>query len=287
MKPWKLLVLLWSVLSLTGCFNAPPEGMVLIPGGTFFQGTNSIDTEGHALEIGLEKPWYADESPQQKIILPDFYIDRFEVTNQEYYLFSQMTDRKPPSHWKGLKFSEGKEHYPVTNVTFFDAAAYAEWAGKRLPTEKEWEKAARGPDRYLYPWGNEFDFGAANISRSNKKKRGLGLKPVGSFPLGASIYGVQDMIGNAWEWVWDYYLPYPGSKYKTPDFGKKFVVVRGLSYLGIGHFRGKDYKKAVALKARASYREKLIPFDRKIDVGFRCARDKDPWTKRIYEFFTK
>ena len=98
--------------------------------------------------------------------------------------------------------------------------------------------------------------------------------PVGSFPEGASPYEAQDMIGNVWEWVWSYYLPYPESEYKSELYEKKFVVVRGLSYLSVGHFPKKEYRKVVALKARASYREKLSPLSRKIDVGFRCAKTK-------------
>ena len=123
------------------------------------------------------------------------------------------------------------------------------------------------------------------MSKSNKKRKGQGLKPVGSYPEGASSFGVEDMIGNAWEWVWDYYQPYPGNEFKTSNYGKKYVVVRGLSFLGLGHFPIKEYKKAVALKARAGYRELLSPLARKIDVGFRCAKDRQPLTKQLYDLF--
>ena len=248
-------------------------------------GTDMMDYEKHASSIGLEKPWYADESPEHKITVDSFYIDRFEVTNREFYIFSQSTDHRPPPHWDGAKYPKGTDDLPVTNVTFFDAAAFAGWAGKRLPTEAEWEHAARGPENWLYPWGNKFDFNEANISRSNRKNKGRRLQPVGSYPSGASPYGVEDMIGNAWEWVWDYYQPYPGNTYQNPAYGKKYVVVRGLSFYSLGHFATKDYKKAVALKARAGYRAKLSPVARKIDVGFRCAKTLEPFSKRIYDFF--
>lgn len=261
--------------------------MVLVPGGDFIMGTDEVDTEGHALSLGLGKPWFADASPQRHIYQKGFYIDKYEVTNRQYYIFCQAAGYFPPPHWGGGKYPEGQDALPVTNVSYFDASAYAQWAGKRLPTEAEWEKAARGPDGALYPWGDDFHVSAANVSRSSGKKRGDGLKPVGSHPSGASPYGAFDMTGNAWEWVWDYYQPYPGSAYKTPDYEKKYVVVRGLSYFGVGHFTKKDYRKVVTLKARASYREKLHPQAIKIDIGFRCAQDKDknPIVKMLYEAF--
>ena len=254
--------------------------MVLIPSGEFTMGTDAVDSKNHALGVGLTKPWFADESPERRVNIRDFYIDIYEVTNRQYYIFCQATDHKPPRYWGSQKYPEGEGDLPVTHVSFFDAAAYAIWVGKRLPTETEWEKAARGPIGNIFPWGNNFNWDAANISHSSQKKIKHELKPVGSFPQGVSPYGVHDMIGNVWEWVWDYYLPYPNSEYESKDFGKKYVVVRGLSYLGVGHFPKKSYKKVVALKARASYREKLNPFSRKKDVGFRCAKDKPPLFKK-------
>ena len=237
-------------------------------------GTDAVDREQHALSLGLQKPWYSDEGPAHRVYLKDFYIDKYEVTNRKYYIFCQATDHKPPRFWGGLKYPEGEDFLPVHNVTFYDASAYAEWVGKRLPTEAEWEKAARGLDHYIYPWGNEFNPGAANVSRAGKSKSKHKLRPVGSFPQGISFYGAHDMIGNVWEWVWDYYLPYPKNKYEAAGYGKKKIVVRGLSYLGVGHFPKKDYQKVVALMARASYREKLSPLARNKDVGFRCVKDK-------------
>ena len=270
-----------------GCLDGAPPGMVKIDGGTFPMGTDKVDKEKHALSIGLEKPWYADEFPEHRQIVQSFYMDRFEVTNREFYIFAQATDRLTPSHWGGPKYLEGTGDLPVTNVTFFDAAAYADWVGKRLPTEAEWERAARGPKNLIYPWGNKFDFKAANISRSAGKKKGQGLKPVGNYPAGVSAYGVEDMIGNAWEWVWDYYQPYPGNEWGSSDYGKKYIVVKGLSFYGLGHFGAKDYAKAVALKARSGYRAKLPPLARKIDVGFRCAKSLEPLTKRIFDEFVR
>ena len=274
MKFLKTSALIFILTGLGGCSDEPPEGMVLVSSGYFNMGTDLEDTDGHARSMGLDKPWYADESPERRIKLNDFFIDKFEVTNKNYYIFCQATDCKPPRHWGGMKYPEELDDFPVTGVSFFDAADYAHWADKRLPTEKEWEKAARGENGLVYPWGDGFDTAKANVSPSSRAKTGRGIKPVGSFADGASPYGAQDMIGNAWEWVWDYYLPYPDSTYKSELFKKKYVVVRGLSYLSVGHFPKREYMKVVALKSRASFREKLNPLARKIDVGFRCAKSK-------------
>ncbi len=276
-----MLVVIAFALAASGCAEPPPQGMVLVPGGYFSMGSDEKDTEGHALSMGLSKPWYADESPQRRFNLDDFFIDRYEVTNKQFYIFSQATDHPPPPTWQGMRYPEGQDDFPVHGVSYFDAASYAEWAGKRLPTEAEWEKAARGENPITYPWGNVFDGNRANLSLSPRSKTGRGLMPVGSFPEGASPYGVEDMIGNVWEWVNDYYRSYPKSTYESKYFDGKHVVVRGMSYLGVGHFPKKEYVKVVALKARAAYREKLNPAARRLDVGFRCAKSR----KTFYETY--
>jgi iron(II)-dependent oxidoreductase len=277
-----VLFLILSPLILAGCFENVPEGMVYIPSGEFTIGTNEEDLKNHALSLGLDKPWYADESPERRTDIPGFYIDRYEVTNLQYYIFCQATDRKPPRYWKGQKFPEGQGNFPVTHVSFFDAAAYAAWAGKRLPQEIEWEKAARGRAGYIYPWGDDFVPEIANLATSPRNKTGQGLKPVGSFPKSKSVYGVHDMIGNVWEWVWDYYQPYPDSNFKSAAFEKKHYVLRGMSYMGVGHFNKKDFQKVVALKSRASYREHLSPLAYKKDIGFRCAKDRPGFMERVF-----
>ncbi len=283
MKSLLALVIIFFWFANLGCnFEPPPEGMVLVSSGYFQMGTNRADEDNQALSAGLKKPWFADETPERRIKLGSFYIDKFEVTNRQYYIYSQATDRPPPKPWQAMKYPEGQDDFPVTGVSFFDAAAYAEWAGKRLPTEEEWEKAARGEKGLIYPWGDRFDIEKANVSPSVRMKSGKGMKPVGSFPEGASPYGVHDMIGNAWEWVWDYYLPYPESKHKSKDYEKKLVVVRGLSFLSVGHFPKNEYRKVIALKARASFREKLSPLSRKIDVGFRCAKSRPTVWQQLF-----
>jgi len=177
-----------------------PPGMVRVPGGDFWMGTDDGDAD-------------EDARPRRQVSVGPFFISRDEVTNAEFRRFK-------PSH----RFPKGEERYPVTGVTWAEADAYARWAGGRLPTEAEWEKAARGTDGRRYPWGDVFDASRANVrpgghaARPAGKEPGAGgmcllprsggrrgLRPVGSYPTGASPYGALDMAGNAWEWVDGFY----------------------------------------------------------------------------------
>ena len=127
-----------------------------------------------------------------------FYIDRFPVTNAEYKKFVGAAGHEHPQHWRRGTWPEGKADHPVVQVTWESAAAYAKWAGKRLPLEEEWEKAARGTDGRVWPWGNLFD-----SSKCNTNESGLwDTTPVGKYsPPGDSPYGCVDMAGNVWEWI--------------------------------------------------------------------------------------
>jgi sulfatase modifying factor 1 len=173
-----------------------PAEMVFVPAGDCILGTDDPDAD-------------EDVRPSRHADVPSFLIDRTEVTNLQFKKFR-------PSHI----FSHGEDNLPVTNVTFDEAEAYAKWAGKRLPTEEEWEKAARGADGRRYPWGNTWDpdkVAARAHPGSHPAAVALKLKPgqcavgtsrvqpVGSLPSEKSPYGCLDMAGNAWEWVQGFY----------------------------------------------------------------------------------
>ena len=248
--------------------------MIHIPSGHFIFGTNKKDEIAEALSLGIPKPWYADETPRQKIFLKGFYIDTFEVTNERYKKYVDDLGAVSPIDWKNNDFLEGKNKEPVTWVTWFDAANFCQWAKKMLPTEKQWERAAKGTKSNEYPWGNEYQSSIANLS----KRAGSKNKPVtvGSFPKSVSKEGVHDLVGNVWEWVADDYRPYKGSTYKNNYYDSGYKILRGHSASDIGHFPGAMYANAIKMFARSGYRQFANPDEPAPDVGFRCVSENKP-----------
>jgi len=235
--------------------------MVYIPAGEFIMGTDRGFMEEFSREYGVRKgKFFEDAEPAKKIFLKAFYIDKYEVTNREYKKFIDATGYPPPPTWRGNMYPEGKGDHPVTNVTWFDAHAYCKWAGKRLPTEAEWEKAARGPDGNIYPWGNKYGSEKANLNNIEI------TAPVGSYKEDRSYYGVYDMAGNVTEWVDDWYQPYPWSKARNKDFGKRYKVLRGGSGGSLGHYN------LTRIFATTFFRQYGNPYEAADDGGFRCAR---------------
>ena len=281
------------LLAFTNCESTAqagvPQDMVVIPAGEFLMGSP---------EDGLS---FDDEHPQRQVYVASFSIDRSEVTNAQYKHFVDSTGHPPPSHltpqfnlWNKTVPLPGSEHHPVVNVSWYDAVAYCQWQAKRLPTEAEWEKAARGTDGRRYSWGMNWDVSLSNSAsywagRTIEFKDGTAWKafwiagdgarasqehglngevltlPIGTFPQGASPYGLLDMTGNAAEWVQDWYEPYsylnaPLSDPQGPN-GKLLKVVRGGSWL------------KPARNLRVSDRDYGLPTDRATGIGFRCAKD--------------
>ncbi len=240
--------------------NALPEGMILLNGGEFRMGRD----DGNELD-----------SPSHLATVKPFYLDATEVTNAAYKKFLDETKHAAPPLWKTGTFLEGQENYPVTDVTWEDAVAYANWAGKRLPTEEEWEFAARGTDGRLYPWGETYKPGAANLNddtatASNEIK----TQPVASYSEGKSPSGLFDLSGNAFEWTASALKPYPGGKLRPEDENyQNLKAVRG------GSWRSEPKQASATYRfgwpaTRKDWPAEIAPGS--IDytaIGFRCAQD--------------
>lgn len=236
---------------ITGKDGAP---MVLIPSGEFWMG--SPDGEG-------EK----DEYPRHQVSLDAFYMDKFEVTVSRYAEFVGSTNRSQPEYWDQVD-SRKHGNLPVVGVNWQDAGAYCGWAGKRLPTEAEWEKAARGTDGRTYPWGDEpptgrlANFGKGFMAHAYDER----LAPVESYEAGKSPYGLHHMAGNVWEWVADwygenYYKNSPARNPKGPSSGE-LRVLRGGSWTN------------GPVNVRSATRYRYTPTSRIANIGFRCAQDR-------------
>ncbi len=169
------------------------DTMIEIPAGPYALGTNMPRAD-------------VQNQPEHIVEMTAYRISKYPVTNAQYARFIAATNERPPSHWFHGKVPKGFELHPVTMVSWFHARKYAEWAGMRLPTEAEWERAARGPEGLRWPWGNRMDPG-----RLNTYYRVGSTTEVTLYDDGASPYGVMDMAGNVSEWIDDDFLPYPGS----------------------------------------------------------------------------
>ena len=227
-----------------------PE-LIAIPGGEFQVGRNdSAPTEG----------------PAHQVTINAFSMDKTEVTNAEYAQFVNDGNHAPPEQWGSVKAPVGQELLPVSNVSSDDVAAFAEWRSKRdgvtyrLPTEEEWEYAARNGDKdNLYPWGNAWTPGRAATKEAGVRKE----QAVGTYPQGSNRWGVQDLIGNVWEWTSSKASLYPGSPLKLPPQNKDWIVVRGGFY---------GSPSDPAIKVSATMRDWVAPNYKSPVLGFRLVK---------------
>ena len=253
----------------------PANGMTLVyvPGGTLQMGSSGEqiaqalilckqypDAYGKCRSAGFE-----EESPQHSVTLDGFWIDRTEVTNGQYEMCVAAGSCNPsrladdPAH-------TGEDH-PVAGIPWQDAADYCRWAGGRLPSEAEWEYAARGPEGNVYPWGDEFTCKRGNFGDgcSRCDDGYSGSSPVGNFPAGASWCGALDMAGNVWEWVAGEFAAYPSLGEPLP--GDKPPSDEGV-------LRGGSWAYCPAF-VRAAYRYPVVPGANYLAVGFRCVVSGD------------
>lgn len=272
-----VLIALLLLGAITACGGPPAERisptdgktMVRIPAGEFVMGSKPDERDAAG-----------DEQPQHKVFVDTFWMDKTETTNAQYRRCVEAGACRPPeysfSYTRDRYFDDPTfDNYPVIWVSWDDARAYCEWAGKRLPTEAEWEKAARGPQARRYPWGEEPPDGrlvnlcdancAFDYRHPDIDDKYADTAPVGSYPAGASPYGLLDMAGNVWEWVADWYSAdyYTWTVQRNPTgpaYGTERVM-RGGAW--------NSWQKDI----RATAREKGAPGHIYANVGIRCAQD--------------
>lgn len=278
------------------------EGMAEIAGGLFllgYGGSGSLGsvTAGETPALPASDFAFDNEKPAHQVFLQNFAIDRAPVSNGEFLEFMRdggyqdyrwwfsegwevvtKEQWKAPLYWElhdgewmirdfsGLHVANSKANEPVSHVSYYEASAYAKWAGKRLPTEAEWEKAARhsptSDQLQTFPWGNEpADAAKANLLENHHWV----VAPIGAFPAGANDYGCQQMIGDVWEWTSSDYVPYPGFKSEFDEYNDKWFVNQKV-------LRGGSFATP-QIHIRSTYRNFFHANERWMVSGFRCAKD--------------
>ena len=244
--------------------KATPPEMVYVPGGESVMGLSKqrvAEIVGQfKLPPVMTETWFGMSEPEERVLLGPFYIDRSPVTNAQYKAFVDATHHAPPPSpdWTGAEVKPGCQARPVTEVDLGDAAVYAKWAGKRLPREAEWEKAARGIDGRLFPWGNDWDPNLGGVSESDADETAL----VNVVAAGRSPYGASDMAGNVQEWTADPLKPYPAADAEGLPFKEGQQAVRGATH-----------QEPIFVLRLVTRRVGLQPKERADTLGFRCAKD--------------
>ncbi|MCS6304625.1 MAG: formylglycine-generating enzyme family protein [Nitrospira sp.] len=242
-------VLTAGSLEISGKDGAP---MVLVPAGEFVMGSDKGDE---------------DESPPHRVYLNAFYIDKFEVTNGQFAKYVETIQSEPPWGFTDKETPLIHAERPVRWVNWMDAMGYCLWIGKRLPTEAEWEKAARGTDERVYPWGNDPPT-SVHAVYGLKEGGAETVSVIGNHKMGQSPYGVQDLAGNLYEWVMDWY---------AEDFYSSFINGSAINPRGPGEGAAKVQRGGSYIntpyRLRSSFRTKGDPTEQDPNVGFRCAQD--------------
>ncbi len=242
--------------------TAPPSEMVLVPEGPFTMRVEYRWREGLTLDTLIVDDAGFRYRSTVEVRLPAYYIDKTEVTNEQFKAFLDASGYKPKhpenflKHWRDGSFRPGQADHPVVWVSLEDAQAYAAWANKRLPTEPEWQKAAQGSDGRAWPWGHQFVAAYANVDSD-------GTQPVGTYPEGASPFGVLDMTGNVWEWT---------DSHETDGY-HNYSWLRGGSYF---HAKGSLWYMQggpTTTYQREKYWHMTPALNRSPSIGFRCVKD--------------
>lgn len=238
-----------TVPEIIGKDGAP---MVLVPAGEFVMGSDKGDE---------------DEAPPHRVYLNAFYIDKFEVTNGRFAKYVEAIQSEPPWGFTDKETPVIHAERPVRWVNWMDAMGYCLWVGKRLPTEAEWEKAARGTDERVYPWGNDPPT-PVHAVYGLREGGAETVSVIGNHHMGQSPYGVQDLAGNLYEWVMDWY---------AEDFYSSFINGPAINPRGPGEGAAKVQRGGSYIntpyRLRSSFRTKGNPTEQDPNVGFRCAQD--------------
>jgi formylglycine-generating enzyme required for sulfatase activity/tRNA A-37 threonylcarbamoyl transferase component Bud32 len=228
--------------------TTPPDGMIYVEGAEFTMGADNADKADVA------------EMPAHTATVKSFFIDKFEVTREDYAKCVDAGSCTAPALWKGGKFADGTAKFPVVGVNYKQASDYAKWADKRLPTEEEWEFAARGTDKRVFPWGKTWESGKANANGASKE-----FSEVGKF-AGTSPFGVYDMVGNAWEWTSSEFKAYPNGSLPPNLLKGELRVIRGGSYESSPEYASVTYRSGWPAQGAQTY----------ATTGFRCVKDIEP-----------
>lgn len=285
-----------------------PEDMILIPEGSFLMGSAKEDIDRLSdLDRNIDTERLKNEIPPREVYLSAYLIDKYPVTNAKYKQFIESGGYTQKPFWSDAGWEyvlqanplenndldsvlKGEPDCPTVNISWYEAEAFAKWAGKRLPTEAEWEKAARGTDGRIYPWGNEFDKTRLNCAEAKIEKP----TPVTKYPQGQSVYGCFDMAGNVWEWTADWYDSQyyryapnkdpqgPNVAEENPYFGRPENVGVSIYELkpsptsgtlsGCKVLRGGSWNGSGFVHVRCTNRDYDEPTYKNDTIGFRCAR---------------